>query len=42
MARGFISSVSFAALLAAVATSAFAAKSPQDFLQDAIQGDNSG
>ena len=41
MARGFISSVSFAALLAALATSAFAAKSPQDFLQDAIQGDSS-
>ena len=42
MARGFITSVSFAALLAAVTTSdAFAAKSPQDFLQDAIQGDNS-
>jgi len=41
MARGFISSVPFTVLLAAVATSAFAAKSPQDFLQDAIQGDNS-
>ena len=40
MARGFIPSVSFAALLAAATTSAFAAKSPQDFIQDAIQGDN--
>jgi putative membrane protein len=40
MTRGFMSSVAFAALLSAMATSAFAAKSPQDFIQDAIQGDD--
>ena len=40
MARSFMSSVAFAALLAAMATSAFAAKSPKDFIQDAIQGDD--
>lgn len=43
MARNFIfiSSVAFAAMLTTTATSAFAAKSAQDFIKDAIQGDDS-
>jgi putative membrane protein len=41
MSRGFMSSVALAALLALTTTSAFAAKSAEEFIKDAIQGDNS-
>jgi putative membrane protein len=41
MSRGFMSSVALTALLMLTTTSAFAAKSPEDFIKDAIQGDNS-
>jgi putative membrane protein len=41
MSRGFMSSVALTALLALTTTSAFAAKSAEEFIKDAIQGDNS-
>lgn len=41
MSRGFMSPVALAALFALTTTSAFAAKSAEEFIKDAIQGDNS-
>ena len=41
MTRRYLSSTAIVALLALSATSAFAAKSPTEFIKDAIQGDNS-
>ena len=41
MTRNFVSLTSVAALLLLTSTGAYAAKSPQEFLKDAIQGDNS-
>ena len=41
MPRGFMSSVALTALLALTTTSALAAKSAEEFIKDAIQGDNS-
>lgn len=41
MTRRYLSSTAIVALLALSATNAFAAKSPTEFITDAIQGDNS-
>ena len=41
MTRRYLSSTAMVAILVLSATSAFAAKSPTDFITDAIQGDNS-
>ena len=41
MTRPYLSSTAMVAILVLSATSAFAAKSPTDFITDAIQGDNS-